>query len=225
VFSGSGASLTAVDAATGDAAVDFFGAGVDAVTDTTTCTDVEGNRLTIAGGVLGVDVRTIRVPILDWATLGDPNGNAYFDTYTATATNDIFASKVLAFTDTATKDNIHGRFTVPDNYTDSANLVIVWTTTATVGDVEWGFQYRAVGGNDTESLDQTTPQESLISGNNDTAPSATDERMTYTIALTDGNFAANDTVEYIFSRVGTDAGDTISATVIVHELYFEYQDG
>ena len=51
-FSGGGGSVTGVDAATGDAAVDFFGAGVDAVTDGTECTDIEGTGLAIAGGVL-----------------------------------------------------------------------------------------------------------------------------------------------------------------------------
>jgi len=39
-------------ATTGDAAVDFFGAGVDAVTDTTTCTDIEGTGLSITAGTL-----------------------------------------------------------------------------------------------------------------------------------------------------------------------------
>jgi len=39
-------------ATTGDAAVDFFGAGVDAVTDATTCTDIEGTGLLITTNVL-----------------------------------------------------------------------------------------------------------------------------------------------------------------------------
>ncbi len=45
-------------ALTGDAAVDFFGAGVDAVTDATTCTDVEGTLLSITAGTLNADVNT-----------------------------------------------------------------------------------------------------------------------------------------------------------------------
>jgi len=39
-------------ATSGDSAVDFFGAGVSAVTDATECTDIEGTNLSIAGGVL-----------------------------------------------------------------------------------------------------------------------------------------------------------------------------
>ena len=53
-FSGalSGNATTCTTASAGDAAVDFFGAGVDAVTDTTTCTDLEGTGLSITTGVL-----------------------------------------------------------------------------------------------------------------------------------------------------------------------------
>ena len=42
-------------ATSGDAALDFFGAGVTAVTDATACTDIEGTSLTITTGVLNVD--------------------------------------------------------------------------------------------------------------------------------------------------------------------------
>ncbi len=47
-------STVATTANAGDAAIDFFGAGVDAVTDTTTCTDLEGTALSITTGVLNV---------------------------------------------------------------------------------------------------------------------------------------------------------------------------
>ena len=45
---------TCTTAAAGDAAVDFFGAGVDAVTDATTCTDLEGDHLSITTSILNV---------------------------------------------------------------------------------------------------------------------------------------------------------------------------
>lgn len=47
-------ATTATTANAGDAAVDFFGAGVDAVTDTTECTDLEGTALSITEGTLNV---------------------------------------------------------------------------------------------------------------------------------------------------------------------------
>ena len=49
-----GGDAEAGSALTGDAAVDFFGAGVTAVTDATTCTDIEGTKLSITGTTLNV---------------------------------------------------------------------------------------------------------------------------------------------------------------------------
>ena len=167
---------------------------------------------------------THRLPILGWAVKPDASGDVFFEPAAVKATNDFFQGMVLVFNDSGADDECFGRFNVPPNYVGTANLVIVWTTTATTGDVEWGIAYRAVGGNDTESLDQATAQESLLSGNNDTAPSATDERMEFSIALTDANFAADDTVQFILSREGLDAGDTLGAAVRVFDLFFEYAD-
>ncbi len=167
---------------------------------------------------------THRIPILSWATNPDASGDVFFEPATIKATNDFFQGMVLVFNDSGNDDEVFGRFTVPQNYVGSANLVVVWITTATSGDWEIGFAYRAVGGNDAESLDQATAQESLLSGNEDTAPSATDERMEKTIALTDANFAPGDTVQFIFSREGADGGDNLAAAIRVYELYFEYND-
>ena len=167
---------------------------------------------------------TFRLPILGWATKPDNSGAVFFEPQSIKGTNDFFDGLVLIFNDSGNDDELFGRFTVPQNYVDTANLVIVWTSTAISGDVEFGIAYRAVGGNDAESLDQATAQESLLTGNNDTAPSATDERMTFSISLTAGNFAAGDTVQFIFSREGADAGDTMAAAMRVFELFFEYDD-
>lgn len=128
----------------------------------------------------------------------------------------------MVFNDSGTRIGFYGGFTVPKNYVGTANLIVVWTTTATTGDVEWDFDYRAVGGNDTESLDQVGTQESVNA--NDTAPSAAHERMEISIALTATNFAADDEVEYLFVRDGTDVGDTMAAAAILFELLFEYSD-
>ena len=167
---------------------------------------------------------THRLPILGAMTMPDASGEVFFERADVKATNKFFKHGVLVFNDSGTDIELQGLFEVPQNYVGSANLVIIWTTTAITGDVEWGIAYRAVGGNDTESLDQATAQESLLTGNNDTAPSATDERMEFSISLTDGNFAIGDTVQYIFSREGLDVGDDLAAAVRVFGLYFEYAD-
>lgn len=167
---------------------------------------------------------THRIPIISWSSIPDTSGDVFFEPYTVKATNDFFKHLVLIFNDSGNDDEFFSTFEVPQNYSSAANLVVIWTSTATSGDVEFGFAYRAVGGNDAESLDQATAQESLLSGNNDTAPSAANERMEFSISLTDGNFAAGDTAEYIFSREGADGGDGMAAALIVFGLFFEYSD-
>ncbi len=165
---------------------------------------------------------THRIAILGFQTVPDSSGNVFFEPYTVKATNDNWQYLVLVFNDTATRDCIHFAFDVPQNYLSGAAFVVQWTTTATTGDVEWDIDYRAVGGDDTESLDQATAQESL--NQNDTAPSAANERMTATLTATAGNFATGDTAQGFLCRDGTDGGDGIAAATTVHSFLFQYTD-
>ena len=165
---------------------------------------------------------TIRIPILGWSTVPDTSGEVFFEPYTVKATNDVWGRLVAVFNDTATRDGLRGGFTVPKDYVNSANLIVVWTSTATSGDVEWDFDYRAVSGDNTESLDQAGTQESV--NGNDTAPGAAHRRMELSISLTDGNFAADDEVTFELFRDGTDAGDTMAAAAILFQVLFEYSD-
>ena len=166
---------------------------------------------------------THRVVMLGSGTYSN-NSDVYPEPSSIQFTNSIAPTMVWIFNDTSVRDSLSFRFTVPQNYVDTAQFVIAWTTVVTgASDVEWDIDYRAHGGNDTESMDQATFQETL-SGNNDTAPSAALERMVFTITATDGNFAAGDIVTGQIYRDGSDAGDTISDEVILLELYFEYND-
>jgi putative transposon-encoded protein len=165
---------------------------------------------------------THRIPILGWATVPDTSGNVFFEPYTVKATNDVWERLVVVFNDTANRMGLSGGFTVPKNYVAGAKFVVVWTSTATSGDVEWDVDYRAVGGDDTESLDQTSNQESL--NQNDTAPSAIHERMEANLTATSGNFAADDEVTFELYRDGTDGGDTMAAAAMVFAVLFEYTD-
>ena len=110
------------------------------------------------------------VSIFNWKSKPDGSGDVFFEPYDVKATNDQWKHNVLIFNDTAARDGIYGSFEVPDDYGNTAQLVIRWTATATSGDVEWDFDYRAVGGDDVESLDQAGTQEAV--NQNDTAPSA-----------------------------------------------------
>lgn len=165
---------------------------------------------------------THRIPILGWSTIPDDSGDVFLEPYSVKAANDVWGYLVVIFNDTSIRIGLRIRFDVPKNYVGNANLIIVWTSTAITGDVEWDYDNRAVGGDDAESLDQSGNQESVNA--NDTAPSAAHERMETSISLTDGNYAADDTVQGELFRDGTDGGDTMSAAAILHGLFFEYDD-
>jgi len=165
---------------------------------------------------------TVRIPILGHAIVPDTSGEVYIESYDVKATNDVWDRLVIIFDDSAARVGLHGGFVVPKDYVDSANLIIVWTSTATAGDVAWDFDYRAVGGDDTESLDQSGTQESVNADN--TAPTAAHRRLELSIALTDGNFAVDDEVKFTLFRDGTDGDDTMAASAIVFSVLLEYAD-
>lgn len=164
---------------------------------------------------------THRIPMLGWQTVPDSSGNVFFEKADVKASNDVWDRLVCVFNDTDTRDGLHGAFNVPKNYSSSPKLIIVWTTTATgTNNVEWDFDYRAVGG--VESLDQAGTQETVNANSGD--PASTDLRVELSISLTDSNFAPDDIVLFTLFRDGTDGGDTIAAAVQLVDLLFEYSD-
>lgn len=165
---------------------------------------------------------THRIPILGFGTVPDTSGNVWLEPYSIAATNDVWGRLIARFKDSGTRVGLHGGFSVPKNYVGSAKLAVIWTSSATSGDVEWDFDYRAVTGDNSESLDQAGSQESV--NLNDSAPGAAHRRMECLITLTAGNFAADDEVEFALFRDGTDGGDTMAADALVFAVIFEYAD-
>lgn len=162
------------------------------------------------------------IPILGVNTVPDTSGNCFLEPYSVKASNDVWAFLVFIFADTSTRIGLRGLFRVPQNYVGTAAIIVEWTSTATSGDVEWDFDYRAIGGNDAESMDQAGTQESV--NNNDTAPTAANRRLNCELALTSANLAAGDLVEFELFRDGTDGGDTMAAAAILFGAYFSYAD-
>lgn len=162
-----------------------------------------------------------RIPILAGA-VPDTSGNVFVEKYDVKATNDVWRHLNYIFNDTATRLLVYGTFDIPKNYVGTPKLIIVWTATAITGNVVWDFDYRAVGGDNVESLDQTGTQEAVTV--TDAAPGAAHRRLEVSIALTAANFAIDDTVEFLFGRDGVAAGDTMAAAAILFQLLFEYSD-
>ena len=157
-------------------------------------------------------------------TIPDTTGSCFFATFDNTATNDNFKHVVIQFIDPVSSNEqfgIYGAFEVPQNYVGTAAIIPRWTSSATSGNARFEFSYRAIGGDDAESLDQATFQETV--NVTDAAPSAAFERNTPSMALTSGNLAAGDTVEWYFTRKA-DGADTMAAGLTLHELVFSYAD-
>ena len=165
---------------------------------------------------------TFRLPILGWATLPDTSGSVFCEPQSVKATNDVFPQLVWVFNDTATRIGLGGRFTVPKNYVGTAKIIVVWSATATTNNVVWDFEYRGVGGDNAESLDQTGNQESVTV--TDAAPGAAHRRLEASMSLTSSNLAVDDEVEFTLFRDGANASDTMAAAAMVYAVLFEYAD-
>ena len=98
-FSGalSGNATTATTASAGDAALDFFGAGVTAVTDATACTDIEGTDLSITGGTLNFNNSSGYITGNETITLsGDVSGSGTTSIVTTIGADKIYSSMIRA---------------------------------------------------------------------------------------------------------------------------------
>jgi len=163
------------------------------------------------------------VSILDHC-IPDASGNVFFESYGVKDTNDIFPAEVLVFNDSARDDQAFAHIRIPDDYSSGAEFSIVWTSTATTGNVRWAVAYFVVSGNDVQSFDTTATQEKLEV--TDAAPSAAHERLrAQTTSPAGANFVAGDNLLIILSREGADAADTMAAAAIVFDAYLEYTPG
>lgn len=171
---------------------------------------------------------THRIPILGFATRPDDTGEAWFEPADLNfGSNDLARGFVLALgsalaAQPTVKHGVYGAFRVPKNYVGSAVLVVEWSATLTSGDVVFDFDYNAVGGNDTESLDPAAWQESVTV--TDTAPGTARRKLTATVSLTSANLAADDIVEFFLGRDGAAGADTMAGRAYIFEATFEYAD-
>jgi len=165
---------------------------------------------------------------MGFATHPDDTGECWFEPADLNfGTNDLARQFLLSLGSAlaaapTVKHGVYGAFRVPKNYVNSPVLVIEWSATLTTGDVVFDFDYNTVAGNDAESLDPAAWQQSVTV--TDTAPTTARLKLTPTVALTAGNFAADDYVEFFFGRDGVDAADTMAGRAYAFDLSFEYVD-
>lgn len=169
---------------------------------------------------------THQISMLNGSVVPDASGRVYAEPADVNmGANDVwkYLLWVFAAPSGTQAHGIYGMFTLPQNYAANAALIVLWNSTATTLNVRTRFTYRAVGGDDAESLDQTTNQESV--NGVDTVGNAARERMVQTLALTAGNFLAGDTVQWYFERWDDGSNlDTMAASMYLHDLLFQYTD-
>ena len=151
-----------------------------------------------------------------------PNDPVFPEPYSVKATNKLWRHYGFIFPDTGSRDGLSGMFTVPKGYIGTADIVLAWTSIVIAGVLGWEFDYRAVGGDDSESYDQATAQETIILTDN--APTSVNNRLVVVGSLTDGNFSPDDDVEFELFRNGAGSIDTLVGAAIAKRLFFQYSD-
>lgn len=171
-------------------------------------------------GTTCVGTGSSTIPLFNAYTNPDTGGNAWFQPNVVENSSTIFGNMVAIASSTSAKTGFYGTFQVPEDFTSNPLACVIWSTQLTSGSVVWDFDYRSVGGNDTTSLNQGTFQESVT--RTDTAPGAANRRMKSCMAVTAGNFAKGDTVEFYLARDGADGSDTLANGAQIYQSFFEY---
>lgn len=163
---------------------------------------------------------THRLSLGHWPLLPDNSGNVWFEPAAVTQTNDRYPQFVARFKDSATKDSLGFRFQVPQNYIGNAKFVIVWTSTATTGNVVWTVDYSSAG--PTASLDPSADEESLTVTT--AAPGSSQNGVVSSMTATAADLASGDICQGKISRNGASGSDTMAADAVAYDAYFEYTD-
>ena len=168
---------------------------------------------------------TWRIPIFGSGTRFDNVGEPFLEPSQTKFGDGAADELLLVFPFSSTRDGVFGSFEVPDNYSASTTdpaIIIPWTTTQITNDVEWDFDYWAIGVG--EDFDPAAVTETV--NQNDTAPGTTKQIQSAVLTLTRANIAANDIIRFGLFRDQTDAGDTITiwVAVSIDNVMFRYDD-
>lgn len=158
-----------------------------------------------------------RISVLNGFTLPDTSGNVWYEPAAVTQTNDRYPQGIWRFKDTATKDSLGIRFSVPADYFGAGKVFIFWTTTATSGNAIWTLDYSSAAV--TASYDPSADEESLTVTT--AAPGSSQTGVSSSMTLTAADVAANDLFQGKISRNGA-GSDTIAADLVIYDIVFEY---
>jgi len=220
---------------TGFDAIELFNGTASAYVVATTASDVPTNgqvpKWNTGGSITweddsasgGTDATNQRVSMLNVSLGYDTTGSVYPEPAGVTFGVTNFPRIIVqTFNDTSTRDCMWGQFSVPTDYSANSSIVVVWSSLATSGNVDWEFDYAYVTANDTNSLDASAS--SLTAAGVDAAPGATERRMEFDLGSPSTGIAADATMLWGLCRDGLEAGptDTLADQVHVYDVLFEY---
>ena len=191
--------------------------GNDTINISPTATSTFGSGINIRTGCYAINGTCVQsgratssIPLFNSSTIPDGTGNTWFEPSSVSGTNDNFKHLVAVASSSASKAVFYGSIRIPDDYVGNPLVKIVWSCPITsCGDAVFDFDYRAVGGDDAESLDQATFQESVTV--TDSSSATANNRMVAMVALTGSNISAGDTLQYSIGQDAADAADTYTS--------------
>ena len=167
---------------------------------------------------------THRLPIMGFGTVPDATGECYMapiDVEIPGLGTFPGSNLVMVLKDPSADTGFYGQFLVPKNYVDTANIVVVGVIDGTVGATSIDFEMSYISKADNEAIDVGWT-ESVAFDTGNTNGWATEDMLEDSAALTDGNFAVDDTVMYYFKR--DQGSDDFNGDFHVTGLFFEYND-
>jgi hypothetical protein len=161
---------------------------------------------------------TVIADVFGALQLPDTSGNVWAEPAALTQTNDRYPQLLWRYKDTGTKISVGFRFIVPNDYVGSPVFGLVWTSTATSGDVVWDLDYSCAAR--TASLDPSADEEALTVTS--TAPGSSQTGVSPTVSATAANLSAGQVIQGSLSRDGASGSDTMAADAVLYGFYFQY---
>lgn len=154
-----------------------------------------------------------------WFT--QPEVGVYFEPAAVNLqSNDRYPGTVLSYPSQTLDQGCGFQVVVPNNYVGTGLIDVACATTATSGATRQRIAYRSIASG--ESFDPSTDQETLSVTT--TVPGTARLLFTVTFDITDANLAAGDVIIGTHYRDGSNAADTLAATLWVVYANLRYND-
>ncbi len=168
-----------------------------------------------------------RQPIMGFSTIPDSTGECFLSPLSVEMAlgTGLMKSLAMVLKDPSADTGFYGSFTVPQNYVNTANIVVVGIFDGTTGTTTVSFQFNYIDRADNETLEATWDETVSFDSPTTSGYTTEDYVEVSAAALTDANFTAGHQVFFYHIR---DQSAEVSGGFVgdfhVTGLYFEYND-